>query len=459
MNLDHLEELLETMSPEEIRREHGEDLKAHPQCEAMLRQFESMDTDLLELKSMEACPPVAVPKPRIFPRLAHWVLPAAAVLVLGFLIGSGLMKESLETMPTAALEAASDSERVSRKVLVDEDELAELENRADDAEILEEEPSTESEFKDSVTPGQRPRRKAASPEAKPQPRPANPASASPKESASGSQATAAGDESSVGSEAFKLGEALQKASENDGPQKPAEVLDEQKKPEAVLVTTPEVLEESVADTAAWVVDPVDLNEADVVQDAPTPMKKAKANQKNKPAPLRATKPKEVTRQRELELAPTSQAQSADSGIYDATEFRLQSQNREEQKEGKAEKTDADVEEDLERSYTLWMNTFRSQVQKNGQWTTLFADNAQIQSWLDNSNQFLDVQGFRQRWQALKITPGWTIMSSKKEANGYLFTLSVLAEARGPEPVQIMFHVQLNGAWKCQRLEIKWAESR
>lgn len=103
MNLDRLEELLETMSPEDIRAQYGEALAKDPRCEAMLTAFEGMDDHLKQLKDAVPAPEFRPPKKAWLPATVTWALPQAAVLVLGIMLGSGLLQKNAASREAAAL--------------------------------------------------------------------------------------------------------------------------------------------------------------------------------------------------------------------------------------------------------------------------------------------------------------------------------------------------------------------
>ncbi len=101
LTMAYLETLLESMEPAEIRERFSDELRENPSCEAMLSAFESMETDLLDLKSLDQPPHFR--KPGIMAhRLKIWSLPLAAVLLLGLLWGYRFMQqESLTLNPEA----------------------------------------------------------------------------------------------------------------------------------------------------------------------------------------------------------------------------------------------------------------------------------------------------------------------------------------------------------------------
>ena len=102
LTMEHLESLLETMEPAQIREQYSADLVKNPQCQQFLQAFEEMDENLSLLKDLDAPPAFAkpldapifvqVPKPppskqSIYLRLTRFALPLAAILVLGLLWG------------------------------------------------------------------------------------------------------------------------------------------------------------------------------------------------------------------------------------------------------------------------------------------------------------------------------------------------------------------------------------
>ncbi len=102
LSLDQLEQLLETMTPAEIRARYAEALAANPRCDAMLGHFEQMDEKLAVLADAEPAPPLpdfaAVQAKRtdveakVVPlrrRSLRWLVtagPIAAALVVALLI-------------------------------------------------------------------------------------------------------------------------------------------------------------------------------------------------------------------------------------------------------------------------------------------------------------------------------------------------------------------------------------
>ena len=87
LDLDVLEQLLETMEPSEIRARYKRELASLPECGALLDHFESMDGYLSELKASVGPPPaIRLPKNNRWTRIMPWALPLAAALVFGVLI-------------------------------------------------------------------------------------------------------------------------------------------------------------------------------------------------------------------------------------------------------------------------------------------------------------------------------------------------------------------------------------
>ena len=128
LDLDRLEQLLETMNPAEIRARFGPQLAAQPECRTFLGHFEAMDAHLARLKYAQEPPVLKLPergallesgaptalegdptapvealsvvRPRRLPTAktgsgSFWVLPLAAALLLGLFMGSEIwFKES-----------------------------------------------------------------------------------------------------------------------------------------------------------------------------------------------------------------------------------------------------------------------------------------------------------------------------------------------------------------------------
>lgn len=129
LNLDRLEELLETQDPAEIRAHYAEALAANPECAAMLDAFEALDDYFATLKAADPVPEVTPltqlppvdeavpaptvvrpmrPKPKRRPIIMRF-MPLAAVLVAALLIGRLVLPEAQEqaahvASPEAVLE-------------------------------------------------------------------------------------------------------------------------------------------------------------------------------------------------------------------------------------------------------------------------------------------------------------------------------------------------------------------
>lgn len=110
MTLDRLEELLETMTPVEIRAKYAIALQENEACEAMLVAFEQLDENLQALKIEEPAPGFQPPKRSKIGLFATVALPLAAVVVLGLLLNTGLLDKQAEAVSTEA-------EVVKRKVM------------------------------------------------------------------------------------------------------------------------------------------------------------------------------------------------------------------------------------------------------------------------------------------------------------------------------------------------------
>jgi len=114
MNLDRLEQLLETMSPDDIRAQYGEELAKDPRSEAMLATFEGMDDRLKTLKDGPAAPEFRMPKRYWSPLVIKWALPLAAVVVLGLLFGSGFLERNF----VPEMDASVAGDRELRKTVI-----------------------------------------------------------------------------------------------------------------------------------------------------------------------------------------------------------------------------------------------------------------------------------------------------------------------------------------------------
>lgn len=102
MNPDRLYQLLADLEPAEIRKRYAEALQNHPECHALLREFEGLDQDFVELGTLSTPPEpdwsrIRGTKSGILVQLQRFALPLAAVLVLGIALASQVWRHSSPT--------------------------------------------------------------------------------------------------------------------------------------------------------------------------------------------------------------------------------------------------------------------------------------------------------------------------------------------------------------------------
>lgn len=175
LDLDKLEELLETMEPAEIRTRYADALAAHPACNHMLTTFEDMDDDLLALKASVGPAPTArkqeaahtiplgapsAPSPKT-PRYwrLQFALPLAAVVVfaLVFLLRLPGPEENMTAMSADTMEMTPMEEP-----LIEADDLVVAESAESDG-MAEEETRLDDTLKEqdaAKAPAPEPQRKA-----------------------------------------------------------------------------------------------------------------------------------------------------------------------------------------------------------------------------------------------------------------------------------------------------------
>lgn len=93
LNLDQLYQLLEERDPQEIRAEYSQALADDPELAKVLDQFENLDHRLEQLGQLSNPPEpdwqrIRARKPGLLVAFPRYVLPLAAVLILGLAIGS-----------------------------------------------------------------------------------------------------------------------------------------------------------------------------------------------------------------------------------------------------------------------------------------------------------------------------------------------------------------------------------
>lgn len=117
LDLAKLEELLETMEPEEIRARYADRLS--PRGHALLAAFDSLSDDLAELK-MEVPPPTVSRRIKPIFRWAHWVTPLAALLVLGIALAALFLPETGQRSAMEAGRSAADDAMAPKQALASE---------------------------------------------------------------------------------------------------------------------------------------------------------------------------------------------------------------------------------------------------------------------------------------------------------------------------------------------------
>lgn len=133
LDLDHLERLLETMTPAEIRAQFGKALRTDPRLEEVLCRFEGMDGSLRALKSAERPPEFRAPQYSSVRAWLPWTLPLAAALLLVIFAGSRLLPlpEKAASVRVAPDREPEPQDRVDSITLTEELDRMEL-ARSDD---------------------------------------------------------------------------------------------------------------------------------------------------------------------------------------------------------------------------------------------------------------------------------------------------------------------------------------
>ncbi|MDJ0839717.1 MAG: hypothetical protein QNK37_24580 [Acidobacteriota bacterium] len=165
LNLDRLEELLETMEPAKIRETYAAELDDAGL--RMLATFEALDDDLGVLKAVDPAPPLpqapAAPRARIIPFMKY--LPMAAVLVGGLLIYTLVFQP--DQMQTAPMEESDVAERSVTETIADAPQPMD-----DISEVLEEESRPQADRSAETSPQlQRAEKRKAAPKPAPQAEP------------------------------------------------------------------------------------------------------------------------------------------------------------------------------------------------------------------------------------------------------------------------------------------------
>jgi len=135
LNLDRLEELLETLEPAQIRSQYAQQLGKNPACNDMLKMFEDLDEDLVQLKMADPAPVIRTRRRPRFPM--HWALPLAAGLMVAFLASMKLLSPLMENADSVTqLDKTSVDERLHepRRALTGADEDMAAASPSDDYE-------------------------------------------------------------------------------------------------------------------------------------------------------------------------------------------------------------------------------------------------------------------------------------------------------------------------------------
>lgn len=429
MNLDRLEQLLETMEPSEIRDQYAAQLAQDPRCEAFLRQFERLEGQLEALKTLETAPTMKLSKRGMKGRIWTWALPMAAVFILGLLFGSGFLQNRM-ALVEADLEASVQPQILSEPDIAMGDEAVlggvgeDQAERSDDAEA----PAPREPLPQRQEMQQRP---APSPETLPTADSAAPADLALAKSSVAEekvQDVAPGRAEEAGAPATEVtaSEMRELVVTPAAPaEKPQVRVPQQKKRERAQAPAPTSAQPKESAPKKQVVTELETATGAVLLAEP------------------ATLEPELSRAEEPAAASSFSQQDGPQeqiGHNRRSATRLMA---------------ADVADECEQ----WLGRLRTTAQSNGPWRALFTDDAVILHTAAQGERRVDPETFGQFWVSQRLQPDWTIAAIVTQGNGYLVTLDVVPAAQPQQPQRWQLALEFDNRGLCKHLKLSGAAQR